>query len=109
MASSERGRLVRRVRNAARTFAARASCDPAFMDGYRADPVGTLQALGMPAIAISDALRESGFAEPEVVGYLAWALASRGLVAAELEPFVLAECGFTCLWTAGPPQIDLHA
>ena len=106
MDGAQRGRLLRRVRTAARTFAERANCEPAFLDGYRADPVGTLRALQLPEIAISDALRESGFTEPEVVGYLAGALAHAGPADAEIESFVLAECGFTCLWTAGPPYLS---
>ncbi|MBI2762123.1 MAG: hypothetical protein HYX51_11940 [Chloroflexi bacterium] len=70
---------------------------------YRADPVGALRAVGVPEIAIADALRETGYAEPEVAGFVAGFPALTGSLPPDIDPAILAECGFTCLWTAGPP------
>jgi hypothetical protein len=97
-------RLAERVRSAARTFVEQAGSDPDFIGRYRADPIGVLRAVGMPEIAIADALRETGYAEPEVAGFIAGMPSLQGSLDVVADPAILAECGFTCLWTAGPPS-----
>jgi hypothetical protein len=102
-------RLAERVRTASRAFVEQASGDPDFLPRYRADPIGVLRALGMPEIAIADALRETGYAELEVTGFIAGLPALEGSLDGAAGPSILAECGFTCLWTAGPPASGDHA
>src|SRR5687768_12430715 len=63
-------RLAEQVRTASRAFVEQAGSNPHFLRGYHADPVGVLRALGMPEIAIADALRETGYAELEVTGFI---------------------------------------
>src|SRR3954468_22245049 len=101
---NEQERLDARVRDAARAFVERARRDPEFVTLFRSDPVGAFRLSGMPAIAIGDALRETGHEEREVVGFMSGALATRAQELSTIEPFVLAECGFTCLWTSSGPM-----
>jgi hypothetical protein len=101
MKSGHRG-LAAQIRVAAGVFVERAGSDPAFLPYYRADPVGALRAAGVPEIAIVDALRETGYAEPDVAGFIAGFPALAGSLPPDGDPAILAECGFTCLWTTGP-------
>jgi hypothetical protein len=98
-------RLAQDVRRAARAFVEQSERDPDFLSRYRADPVGVLRALGLPEIAIADALRETDYAEPEVIGFVADFPGLHTQLAVDADPAILAECGFTCLWTGAPPSL----
>jgi hypothetical protein len=101
--TSDNRRLTERVRAVAEEFRRRAGQDPAFVAAYHADPVGALQALGMPEIGIVDALRETGCTEDEVSGFLAGRLDMLGALGpgqvGVFDPGALMECGLTCLFT----------
>jgi hypothetical protein len=95
-------RLAEDVRRAARAFVEQSERDPDFLARYRADPVAVLRTLGLPEIAIADALRETDYAEPEVIGFVTGFPSLPAPLSVDADPAILAECGFTCLWTAGP-------
>lgn len=56
------------VKATTQRIADKAKSDAAFADRLKADPIATLQAEGMPDVAIAESLKRWGI-EPEVSGY----------------------------------------
>jgi len=63
------------TRAAADKLKGRLKSDPAYVKQYQQDPVGTLLETGMPPEGVIDVLREEGFTDQDVAGFLAPQLA----------------------------------
>ena len=60
-------KTLQHVRTTARGLAERVNTDQAFKEQVLSDPSGTLTGAGLPEVAVSDFLRETGLGE--VAGY----------------------------------------
>jgi hypothetical protein len=68
MASQES--LVQQGRAAIDSVAARVKSDPSYAERFKEEPVAVLLEAGAPAEGMVDILRETGFADEDVSGYL---------------------------------------
>jgi hypothetical protein len=71
--------LVRQGRAAIDTVSQRVKADPAFASRFKDEPVAVLIEAGAPPEGLGDILRETGFDEGDVSGYLASFNLSPGL------------------------------